>query len=57
MSGSKEKQIFEVKGSKLSFRDALDWRVRRAQFICRVPPSVVREALQKVETLLDLSDA
>lgn len=36
---------------------SLDWRVRRAQFICFVPPSVVREALQKVGTLLDLSEA
>ena len=36
---------------------SLDWRVRRAQFICHVPPNVVREALQKVGTLLDLSEA
>lgn len=35
---------------------SLDWRVRRAQLICRLPASVVREALEKVGTLLDLTE-
>jgi mRNA interferase MazF len=35
---------------------SLDWRVRRARFICRVPPAVVREALERVGVLLDLGE-
>jgi mRNA interferase MazF len=36
---------------------SLDWRVRRATFICRVPPTVVREALDRVSVLLDVGEA
>jgi mRNA interferase MazF len=32
---------------------SLDWRVRRATFIARVPAAVVDEALEMVNTLLD----
>ncbi len=35
---------------------SLDWRVRRATFICRVPPAVVREALDRVGVLLDVGE-
>ena len=31
---------------------SLDWRARRAQFICKVPPENVLEVLQKLGTLL-----
>ena len=31
---------------------SLDWRARRAQFICKVPPENVLEVLQKLATLL-----
>ena len=36
---------------------SLDWRVRRATFICRVPPAVVLEALERVGVLLDVREA
>jgi mRNA interferase MazF len=36
---------------------SLDWRVRRATFICRVPHAVVREALERVAVLLDVGEA
>lgn len=32
----------------------LDWRVREAQFICQLPSPVVREVLQKLNTLLSI---
>lgn len=32
---------------------SLDWKIRRAEFIARLPDSVVREALAKARTLLD----
>lgn len=32
---------------------SLDWRVRRASFLCHVPAETVREVLDKVATLLD----
>jgi mRNA interferase MazF len=35
---------------------SLDWRVRRTTFLCRVPPAVVREALERVGVLLDTSE-
>ena len=35
---------------------SVDWRVRRATFICRVPPPLVREALERVGVLLDVSE-
>jgi mRNA interferase MazF len=31
---------------------SLDWRVRNAQFICRLPESTVSEILKKLSTLL-----
>ena len=31
---------------------SLDWRARRAEFICKVPPENVLEVLQKLGTLL-----
>ena len=31
---------------------SLDWRARRAEFICKVPPENVLEVLQKLATLL-----
>ena len=30
----------------------LDWRARKAAFICKLPPSVVEEVLKKLNTLL-----
>jgi mRNA interferase MazF len=35
---------------------SLDWRVRRVTFICRVPPAVVLEALERVGVLLDVGE-
>lgn len=32
---------------------SLDWKIRRAEFIVRLPDSVIREALGKARTLLD----
>ncbi len=32
---------------------SIDWKIRRAEFIVRLPDSVVREALAKARTLLD----
>jgi len=32
---------------------SLDWRARRATFICRVPDPVVAETLGRLRTLLD----
>lgn len=31
---------------------SLDWRARRAEFLCRLPDSVVAEAQQKLEALV-----
>ena len=31
---------------------SLDWRVRKAEFVCRLPPGVVTETLQKLGALL-----
>jgi mRNA interferase MazF len=31
---------------------SLDWRVRKAEFICSLPPFVMTEVLQKLSTLL-----
>ena len=33
---------------------SLDWRARRAAFICHLPEAIVREALGKLATLLSL---
>ncbi|MBS3934096.1 MAG: type II toxin-antitoxin system PemK/MazF family toxin [Truepera sp.] len=33
---------------------SLDWRVRRAEFICTLPHETVKEALQKLGTLITL---
>ena len=32
---------------------SMDWRARKASVLCRVPEPIVREALNKVGTLLD----
>ena len=32
---------------------SLDWKIRRAEFIVRLPDNVVREAVAKARTLLD----
>lgn len=32
---------------------SLDWRVRRAEYICTLPPDVVLDVLQRLGTLLD----
>jgi mRNA interferase MazF len=32
---------------------SLDWRVRKADFICTLPESVVTAVLQRLETLLE----
>ncbi len=34
---------------------SLDWKVRRAELCDRVPPDVILEVLQKLETLLNLN--
>ena len=31
---------------------SLDWRARRADFVCRAPPAVIGEVVDKIETLL-----
>ncbi len=31
----------------------LDWRVRQAEFVCKVTPEVVEETLDKIRVLLD----
>jgi mRNA interferase MazF len=33
----------------------LDWKVREAKLICKLPPSVTQEALKKLNALLRLS--
>lgn len=35
---------------------SLDWRVREARFICRLPATVTAEVLEKLGTLLSLSE-
>ncbi len=32
---------------------SLDWKTRKAEFVCRLPESVVAEIMGKVKTLLD----
>jgi mRNA interferase MazF len=32
---------------------SLDWKERRAEFACKAPPATVREALNKILTLLE----
>lgn len=34
----------------------LDWRARRTEFICKLPQSITVEVLQKLGTLISLSD-
>ncbi len=42
-----------VKGTILSDQlKSLDWKKRRADFICKVPNSVTEDVLSKLETLL-----
>ena len=31
---------------------SLDWRVRKAEYVCRLPPEIVTETLQKLGALL-----
>lgn len=48
----------DVKGAILSDQvKSLDWRARRAEFLCRLPEDTTTEVLQKVGTLLSLSVA
>lgn len=43
-----------VEGAVLADRaESLDWRARRAELICSLPPAVVEEALGKLRTLLE----
>ena len=43
----------EVRGVVLSDQvKSLDWRARRAEFVCHLPETVVNEVLQKLNTLL-----
>jgi len=47
----------EVNGAILSDQvKCLDWRARNAQLICSLPAAVVREVLQKLGTLLALTE-
>jgi mRNA interferase MazF len=32
---------------------SLDWRARRAELMCTLPPEIVAEVLEKLRTLLD----
>lgn len=42
-----------VKGVILSDQiKSMDWRVRNAEYVCKVPDSVVKEVLDKLELLL-----
>ena len=44
---------FKVTGVALSDQvKSLDWRVRRASFICKLPDDLVVEVVQKLATLL-----
>jgi mRNA interferase MazF len=36
---------------------SLDWRVRKAEFICALPKEVILEVLDKLGTLLSPTDA
>lgn len=43
-----------IEGAILADRaGSLDWRARRAEWICSLPPAVVEEALGKLRTLLE----
>ena len=43
----------EVEGVILSDQvKSLDWRARRAEFVCRLPPLTIHEVIQKLGTLL-----
>ena len=44
-----------VNGAILSDQaKSLDWRARRAEFVCRLPDAAVREVLLKLGTLLSM---
>lgn len=44
---------FELSGVVLSDQvKSLDWRVRRASFICKLPDEVVQEVVEKLATLI-----
>lgn len=46
-------QGLKVTGTILSDQvKSLDWKARRAEFICRLPDSAVNETLKKLHTLL-----
>ena len=43
----------KVSGAVLSDQaKSLDWKARRAEFICKIPPAVVTEVLGKLNVLL-----
>jgi len=45
----------KVQGAVLSDHvKCLDWKARRATFICKLPASVLKEVLGKLNTLLDV---
>jgi mRNA interferase MazF len=44
---------YNVSGAALSDQvKSFDWKARRAEFICKLPPEVVEEVLQKIAPLL-----
>ena len=43
----------KISGAILSDQvKSLDWRARQAELVCKLPPSTIDEALQKLNTLL-----
>ena len=43
----------KVSGAILSDQPkSLDWRVRQVEFVCKLPPGIVDEVLQKLATIL-----
>ncbi|MFH0792619.1 MAG: type II toxin-antitoxin system PemK/MazF family toxin, partial [bacterium] len=46
---------FKIKGVILSDQvKSLDWRIRGARFVCRLPRSVLVETIQKIGALLGI---
>ena len=47
----------QVKGAILSDQvKCLDWKVRKAEFICKLPSKVTIEVLKKLNTLIKIKD-
>jgi len=47
---------FKIQGAVLSDQvKSLDWRARKAKFICKLPPSVTTEVIKKLNTLMMVS--